>query len=123
MTTHTRPAQFQTKQDPSMEKKWTQGSTPNQEVVCNWYLPTEKGKISFLPWSGTGYSFLFCLFWIIILFFAIVCFDLGGLFGFFLVFFLREEKERIEVGWVDRIWEKIREGEGYDQNLLNENVF
>lgn len=38
-TRGTAPAQAQTRQNPRTEKvEWTQGLTPNQEVICNGYL-------------------------------------------------------------------------------------
>lgn len=86
--------------------------------------PLRKGKPVFYHEVVLGIAFLFCLFCIIILFCYFLFWFGGSLWLFLGLFlFLREEKGRIEVGWVGRIWEKIGEGEGLDQNLLNENVF
>lgn len=87
--------------------------------------PLRKGKPVFYHEVVLGIAF-FVLF--ILYYYFIFCYFLfwfgGSLWLFLGIFlFLREEKERIEDGWVGRIWEKIGEGEVFDQNLLNENVF
>lgn len=87
--------------------------------------PLRKGKPVFYHEVVLGIAFfvLFILYYyfIFLLFFVLIW---GVSLAFSWSFlFLREEKERIEDGWVGRIWEKIGEGEVFDQNLLNENVF